>query len=35
LLTQQEADDAVSRSIDRRNADAELARLRREIESDR
>ncbi|MHC4827914.1 MAG: hypothetical protein ACYTEY_15270 [Planctomycetota bacterium] len=35
LITQREADDAAERSINRENADAELQRLRREIENDR
>jgi hypothetical protein len=34
LLTQREADDAAARNISRENADAELKRLREEIESD-
>jgi len=35
LITQRLADDAAERSITRENADAELRRLRGEIENDR
>jgi hypothetical protein len=34
LITQRQADDAAERSITRENADAELRRLRWEIEND-